>query len=466
MRIRLAVCIILSVAVLSAVGPDDEESAKPLLLPEVLASAERAYPTLLATIQERAIAQGKRLGAEGAFDAKFKSGGGTNQYGFYKNRTQEAKVEQPFRTWGGEIFGGYKRGQGNFGPWEQDLLSLSRGEWSGGLRLALLRGREIDTRRADIMLAELGIELADASVDKQRLKLLEAAAKSYWQWIVAGQNLRIAEALLALAEERADQITGAVELGELASIEIVDNRRAILQRRSAVVSAERALQNAAFELSMFYRDRDGEPRVAPRERLAEFPEPAALEMAQVQRDIERALEQRPEIVSTLIEQQQTETSLRLARNNALPAVDVTVSYSKDDGTGSITKRGSELIAGLNIETPFQRRKAKGDIAVQEAKLSQLDQKLRFARDRVTVEARDAVSAIEAALQSLELTRAELDAARRLADAERERFELGESSLFVVNLRELSAADARLKVTKSLSEYHKSVAIYRAAVAGW
>ena len=106
------------------------------------------------------------------------------------------------------------------------------------------------------------------------------------------------------------------------------------------------------------------------------------------------------------------------------------------------------------------------MAIQRAKLEQLDQKLRFAQDRVAVEVRDAVSAIEAALGTLELTRAELDAAQRLAEAERERFELGDSTLFVVNLRELSAADARLKVVGALAAYYSALASYQTAAVGW
>jgi len=412
------------------------------------------------------MAQGKALGAQGAFDTKLSAKSEMNQFGFYKNRVHGAEVSQPLRNFGGEVFGGYKRGQGNFGPWEQDLLSLSGGEWSGGVRLPLFRNREIDERRTDLLLAELSISVADASIEKQRLKLFETAAKFYWEWASAGLKLQVAEALLQIAEERNRQVEESVDAGQVAAIEIVDNRRAIYQRRSAVVSAERALQNAAFELSMFYRDENGRPLVAERERLPELPEPSSLTPDQVEADLLRALEQRPEIVGTLVERRQSDAALSLARNQMKPEIDVSAQYGRDNGVGSITKRGSELIAGVTFKTPFQRRKAKGEAAVQQAKLEQLNQKLRFARDRVSVEVRDAVSALEAALQRLELIRFELDAAQQLAEAERERFELGDSTLFVVNLRELSAADARFKVISSLAEYHKAMAVYRAATVGW
>ncbi len=78
---------------------------------------------------------------------------------------------------------------------------------------------------------------------------------------------------------------------------------------------------------------------------------------------------------------------------------------------------------------------------------------------------DARSAVEAALERLSLARGEYDAARELAQAERERFELGASTLFVVNLRELAAASARLKVAGSLADSHKALAVYQAATVG-
>lgn len=438
----------------------------PLLLEDVLQSTETSYPVLLAAIQERAMAQGKALSAEGEFDTKLAVKSEMNQLGFYKNRTNGATIEQPLADWGGEVFGGYKRGQGNFGPWEQDLLSLSRGEWSGGVRLPLLRNRETDERRTDLTVARLAIELADASIEKQRLKLLETAAKSYWEWVSVGRKLDVAESLMGLAEDRIRQVEDQVEAGAIAAIEIADNRRAVLERRSAVVSAEREFQNATFELSLFYRDDQGEPRLAGRDRLPEFPEPSGVSDAELKAGLDRALERRPEIAGTMVEVRQNMAELGLARNQMLPEIDLTTEYGRDVGTGSITKRGNELMAGVTLKSPFQRRKAKGKIALQEAKLDQLEQKLRFARNRIEVEVRDAVSALDAALQQLELARAEMDVAQQLAQAERDRFELGDSTLFVVNLRELSAAGARMRVVSALAESHKALAVYRAATAAF
>ena len=460
---RLLLCL---AALTASAASGQPRPTTPVTLDEVLGSAESSYPMLLAAIEERAVARGKELSALGAFDAKLEVESVANQFGYYKNRTGGAKVEQPLADWGGEIFGGYKRGQGNFGPWEEDLLTLSSGEWRGGVRLPLLRDRETDERRTDLLLARLGVELANASIEKQRLKLLEAAAKTYWSWVAAGAKLEVAEALLALAEARVAQVEEAAAAGEIAEIEIADNQRAVFERRAAVVSAGRELQNAALELSLFLRDAQGAPRIAERERLPGFPEPEPIPSERLELDLLEALDRRPEMTGTLVEVRRNQAELELARNQLLPQIDFTARYGRDSGSGSITKRGSELVAGISLTSPFQRRKAKGAVAIQEARLSQLGQELRFARNRIEVEVRDAFSELEAALARLELARQELTAAQRLADAERERFELGDSTLFVVNLRELAAAGARLRVASALADCHKAAAEYRAAIAGF
>ncbi|MDE0105766.1 MAG: TolC family protein [Bryobacterales bacterium] len=106
----------------------------------------------------------------------------------------------------------------------------------------------------------------------------------------------------------------------------------------------------------------------------------------------------------------------------------------------------------------------GEIAVQNAKQEQLLYKLQYVQDSVEVAVRDAASALDLALQRLELARAEYDLARRLASAELERFELGDSTLFIVNQREMAAAAAQFAVVNALTDCHKATAAYRAATA--
>ncbi|MCY4187168.1 MAG: TolC family protein [Bryobacterales bacterium] len=441
-----------------------QAAGAPLLLEDVLESTEMHHPVLLAQIAERAAAQGKVLGAQGAFDAKLKANSGTNRFGYYKTRTTGAGISQPLRGLGGEIFGGYKRGLGNFEPWKEGLLTLSRGEWSGGIEVPLLRDRQIDERRTDALLARLAVEYADAGILEQRLELLQAAASTYWSWVAAGQNLAIATDLLALAEDRAVQVESLVDAGQVAAIEIVENERAVLLRRSATAAAERSLQAASLDLSLFLRDANGNIVQVGRDRLSEFPEPESLPPGALEADLGMALQRRPDIASLLVEIQRVGAAQQLARNLLRPELSLTAEFGRDAGRGTISKQGSELIVGLTLESPFQRRKARGEIAVQNAKQEQLVHKLHYVRDKAEVAVRDAASALDLALQRLDLARNEYALARRLAAAELERFELGDSTLFIVNQREMAAAGARSAVVRALADCHRATAAYRAATA--
>lgn len=89
---------------------------------------------------------------------------------------------------------------------------------------------------------------------------------------------------------------------------------------------------------------------------------------------------------------------------------------------------------------------------------------KYLQDTVEVAVRNDASALDLALQRLELARAEYDLARRLASAELERFELGDLTLFIVNLRGMAAAAAQFAVVNALTDCHKATAAYRAATA--
>src|SRR5690606_31552180 len=130
--------------------------------------------------------------------------------------------------------------------------------------------------------------------------------------------------------------------------------------------------------------------------------------------------------------------------------------------GARSLRGTEVASGVTFAVPVQRRQARGEQQVAEAALARIDAELRFARDRVRTEIEDAASALNAALDAAVLVGAEVDVARELEQAERERFTLGDSTQFLVNLRELAAADAATRLIAAIAEAHKARAVYDVA----
>lgn len=440
-------------------------SAQTLGLETVLESVDRNYPPLAVAFAERDVADGELLQALGRFDLTLGAQVDTDQFGYYRNERVALGFDQPLQTLGASVYGGWRVGDGGFALYDGKSETRSFGEWRGGLKVPLLRNRDIDDRRAGLGKARIGRRLADLSVDQQRLVIRQMAARRYWDWASAGQRLRVARNVLRVAEERDAALAEAAKLGQIAAIEVTENQRQILQRRAQLTEAERGLEAAAIELSLFYRDAAGQPALAsPGQLPAGLPPSANITGEQFEQDRERALALRPEIARLSEQAKQARIDLRLAENDRLPAIDLGLGFTAEGGEGPVRRGPSELKASLRFELPFQRRAAAGKQRSAEAKLRQIGLRERFARDQVDAELRDAVSAVRRAHERAALAAKEVLVAGDLADAERERFRLGDSTLFTVNLREQAAMEAELREVNAVSDYLRALTAYEQATA--
>lgn len=448
---------------LVAQGP--VEPQRTLRLEDVFESVKRHYPPLLAALKEREIADADVLNAEGRFDLVLRARTDSDSLGYYSNRRFDFGVDQPLAFQGMTLSSGYRVGVGDFAPYDGKLLTRSNGEFRTGVRMPLVRDRSIDNRRGELAKARIGRKLADLSIDQQRLLIMQSAARRYWDWVAAGRRLELMRAVLNVAETRQRFVEESTQAGQLAAIEVAENRRAILQRQSQVVEAERLLQQAAIELSLFYRDAGGNPVIPSVEQVpAQFLEAAELSESRFQSDLETALNRRPEIARLRSQRDQLDVDVRLAKNQRRPLVDVVAGFTSESGTGPVQRGPQEFRAGIAFELPWQNRSAEGRLKSAEARAGQLALRERFLRDQVAAEVRDAASALKAAWQRYRLIAEEVEVARQLEDAERVRFELGEGTLFMLNLREIATADAILREIAAHADYHRAYAAYEFTTA--
>lgn len=447
------------------VGVANSGLSQVLRLEDVLQSARRNYPPLLAALAEQDLADGELLTALGKFDLTLLARLETDQLGFYKNERASAGFQQSLQSLGMGLYGGWRVGEGSFAPYDGKLDTRSIGEWSGGLKLPLVRDRAIDGKRADLRRAEIGRRLASLSIEQQQLLVVQMATRRYWDWVAAGNRFRLAEALLNIALVREHFLRESVEAGQVAAIEVTENARAILQRRSLLVEAGRGVQQAAIDLSLFYRDNSGNPWIPVREQVPhDTPEPAPIEDARMLQDIDSALRRRPDLLRLEAQEAQLEVERQLALNDQRAQIDFQLGFTAEAGQGLVRRGPREVKAGVFFELPFQRRAATGKLRSTEARLSQISQRQRFTRDQISAEIRDAASAVLAARERVLLLQQEVKVARELEEAERTRFQLGDGTLFLVNLREQATADASNREIVARNDYFRARAQYDFATA--
>lgn len=437
----------------------------PLSAADLLQSMERHYPPLLVALEEQAIAEGELTQALGAFDLQLVLQADADHFGYYENQRLNAGVEQPLAWQGLSAYGGWRIGDGKFAPYDGKLDTRGGGEWRGGWRIPLFRNRAIDGRRAGVQRAEIGRRLAQLSIDQQRLLLRQIALRRYWDWVAAGQRLRIANDVLEVALQRDRALRESVDLGQVARIEARENERQILQRRAQSVEAQRGVELAAIELSLFYRDEGGNPRRAdPSQLPSRLPDSDDIDEDKLGHDLALALAKRPEISRLAAQKEQVQIDIALAENEMLPTLDLGLGFTTETGGGSVQRGPTDAKASLRFDLPLQRRAATGKRMAAEARLRQVEQREQFARDQVEAEVRDAASAVRAAHRRYLLAVSEVSVAFDLAAAERDRFQLGDSTLFVVNLREQAAVDAELRQVAALNDYLRSLVAYEQVTA--
>ncbi|MFN0079388.1 MAG: TolC family protein [Prosthecobacter sp.] len=450
----------------SFVIPHSSFAAKPLLLPEVLASVQTQYPPYLAALIEQDIANGRVRQAMGAFDLNLNAGGTMNLAGYYDGQTGYAMVEQPLPFWGGSVYGGYRLSSGFLPNYNKDRTGVD-GEGVLGFRLPLLRDGTIDRRRAALWQAQIDQELADPIILRQYLDFIRSATISYYNWLASGQRLGLTEELLRIAKDRDSAIAEQVKKGASAPIVQIDNQRLVVSREIAVVQAQRRFQATSIELSLFYRTKDkAEPIIAKRDRIpTAFPPHPRLDETQVTADIAKAAIFRPEIRRIELLVEKSEIDRRLAKNNLLPNIDIGIEAGQALGNNRPRDlEQNEIEAKIEFKLPLQRREAKGRVDVADALIERLNNDKRFARDRIAADVRDAYSALIATFDTLKMTRRNVELAKQLEAAENERLKQGATDLLALQIREQATFDAQVLEVEAQAEYFRSQANYRAAIA--
>jgi outer membrane protein TolC len=450
-----------------AAGDAPVKGPGPLALGDVLKSADEVFPSIVATRNDLEIADAERLTAAGGFDPVWRTRFYTAPISGYPHTRLESVVEVPTPLWGATFFGGYRFGAGDIPVYYRERETLSLGELRAGAVVPILRNGPIDRRRALTARAELGQQLAGLTLEQQRLEVSRLAAYRYWDWVAAGRRRELARSLLQLAKDRDVQLSKRATAGDVPVFDRQDNQRALAQREAFYVQAQRGVEQASFELSLYLRDEQGQPLMPDEARLPErFPEPDLA--IQQQADIDAALSRRPDVQRLVTQKKQQEIELAFQKNQLLPGLDVGAIFTQDIGDTQREElqklKKPELEFSVVLDVPILYRAPIGRINGARAALSKLDAQLQLARDRVSVDVRDALSALAAANDRITYTRQEVDVSMVLEKGERTRFELGDSTLLFVNIREQATAEARMREIDSLNDFQKALAALRVALA--
>jgi outer membrane protein TolC len=306
-----------------------------------------------------------------------------------------------------------------------------------------MRDRAIDDRRFARNVAEADVSIARTDQLLVAIGVQTRAIQSYNNWVFSGLRLKVFRELLKLSIDRQAGFKRQVEEGARPSILLTENEQNILRRQTLVVQAEQALAVSATTLSLFLRDANGNPLVPD---VARLPPDAAMPLP-LPTDPRAMVVQRPDIKALDIRIKVATERLAVDRNAFLPRLDFRTEINNDIGrigVGGGARSGTEAIVGLSFSLPIQQRAARGRLAQTNADIDAIKARRRFLEDQITVDIDGlGITAVNAG-RVVGIAADEADRAMTMAAAERRRFELGAGDFFLVNIREESAADARVR----------------------
>ena len=434
----------------------------------VLASSARHYPSVLERIATRGGAEGALTRAEGAFDLVFSADGFSRLAGYYDGGVIKGGVKQNLPTLGSSVYADYRLSNGEFPIYEDASYTNELGEIKLGVIFSLLRDRDLDERRFERIDARLSLRETELDLLLTQIGVQRRALVAYWRWVTAGRTLEVYEALLTLARDRQSGLEEQVRRGAQAEIFLIENEQNIARRETFVTNARRDLRFAANELSLFYRDKDAMPLVPHPEELPPAPSPATVEPLALRAaaDADVALANRPELELLRTALERARYRVSLAENSMKPRVDLNVELARDFGDvaeGGLSRDGTETIVGISFSVPLQQRSARGRIRQETAQIEAIRHRQRLREDQIAIEIENIIVNLNAAEAMLQLAADQVELTQRVREAEQRRFENGASDFFLVNIREESAANARIQYYAADLERHIARADYDAAL---
>lgn len=371
----------------------------------------------------------------------------------------EAELKVPTST-GADVKVGYQRGVGpDVNP---QAATAGVGQLTLGVSLPLGQRLVTDERRNALAQARAALDFADADRTSAVNALLLRAVRDYARWFEATRRAAIARDGLALAEFRLRAIQSRFRNGEAAAFDTLEARLEVQRRDAQRVEAEQARFVAGLVVEAYLWDARGGP-VA----LEAGTEPDAagfapeVDSARVGGWLAAAERAHPELVKLAARIRQAEAQRLFLGQQLIPFASLDLGTLADgDRAGDLASPGDwadRYKFGATFRSPLFYLRERGRYSQV---LQRLDQQ-RALEAQLRRDVRNAVLAAAADVRATDrqvaLQRGVVEQARLLLAGETRRFESGESSLLVVNLRErlvldeaqrLAAAEARTATVRA------------------
>ncbi|UKT65224.1 TolC family protein [Pedobacter mucosus] len=414
-------------------------------------------------------AQARVLQSLGNFDPEVMASFGRKIFGgteYYNHWDSELKV--PLWLAGADLNVGYDRNVGVYN--NPETRTSSTGLAGVGLSIPLGQGLLIDSRRNTLRQAKIMVGYAEAEKVAQINSVWLGAVKDYWTWYFAAQQLKYMEEGVNLASRRFRALREQVLLGDKPPIDSVEASITLQDRQVQLQQASVELNNSRLVLSNHLWNSQGVPQELPITAMPEQESKTNKMVSTFLLDslVARAGETHPQILKMRSELAKLGVESKYRREMFKPKLNLKGSFlagRRDFGfvPDNYDFRLANYKVGIDFSFPLFLREERGklrEIKIQQAEITYgIQQSGREIQTSVITAYND----FKAYQSQLDLQTRNVANQQVLVKGELQKFDLGESNLFLINTRESKLIDMQVKRAELVSSLQKAMAeiYYRA-----
>jgi len=406
------------------------------------------------------------LKAKGAFDPKVLTEFANKNFDGTRN-FQKFNAGLTIPTWYGiQVKTGF---ESNSGPYlNPELKTPAGGLFYGGLSLNLAQGMMIDQRRAELFKAKINLESSNQEKKLRMNELIYESGYAYWNWFLAHYSAQILSDAYLLSLDRLKGVQTSAELGDRPFIDTVEAGIQVQNRKSMYLNYQTDLQNNRWKVSTYLWSEIQDPL-----ELGESSMPTSLDSISwtiinllTDQALDSAVQQHPYLNINELKIESLEIDQKLKREQLKPNLNLSYHVINEplnyNPLTNISPNNNKI--GVQFDMPLFLRKERGDYALAQLKVQEEQFNLQSNTVYLKAKIKQAQNDVLNAQNQVQIYQQTVLDSKRLFDAEKQMFDHGESSLFLVNAREMTYIQAKLKCIESISKYQQALLTLKFSLA--
>jgi outer membrane protein len=336
-----------------------------------------------------------------------------------------------------------------------------------------------------ILISQNNEKISESQFEQKTMDLVQQAQRTYWDLVFAGEDIKIKQRSMDLAQKTLSDNQIQVQIGTLAPIDLVQAESDLANRRVLyVTSTFTEVQTQDQVKKLITSQSDPGLILAKLLPVQGVRMPEASDIMPVDQAIKVALENRPEMKQLQLDLQSKKIDVEYTKNQLLPTLDFIASYSQNGVGGLQTIRNgfgpsapivgvfpgglsdafgqlfgyqyTGYSVGFSLQIPLSNRAARGDNARAMTDERTAEQKISSQAQQIALEVRNALTAVEMNKAKIEATTKARELAERRLDAEQKKFDLGASTIRFVLQEQTNVGQAQTDELQALVNYTKSL----------